>query len=41
MNGPDHFTATYTADLIDLVGKVTKKVVYGSSDRTRMQVELP
>lgn len=41
MDGPDHFTATYTADLIDLAGKVTKKVLYGPSDGTRMQVELP
>lgn len=41
MDGPDHFTATYTADLVDLTGKVTKKVVYGTSDSTRMKVEQP
>jgi len=41
MDGADHFTATYTADLIDLAGKVTKKVVYGASESTRLEVELP
>ncbi|MCE7986035.1 MAG: hypothetical protein DYG89_33070 [Caldilinea sp. CFX5] len=41
MDGPDHFTATYTADVIDLAGKVTKKVVYGTSESTRMEVVLP
>lgn len=41
MDGPDHFTATYTADLFDLAGEVTKKVVYGTSDSTRMKVERP
>jgi hypothetical protein len=41
MNDADQFTATYTADLIDLAGKVTKKVVYGASESTRMKVELP
>jgi hypothetical protein len=41
MDGPDHFTATYTADAIDQAGKVTKKVVYGTADSTRMEVELP
>ena len=41
MDGPDHFTATYTADLIDLAGKVTKKVAYGTSESTRLEVELP
>lgn len=41
MDGNDHFTATYTADVIDLAGKVTKKVVYGTSESTRMEVELP
>ncbi len=41
MDGPDHFTAAYTADLFDLAGKVTKKVVYGTSDSTRMKVEMP
>ena len=41
MDGPDHFTSTYTADVIDLAGKVTKNVVHGTSDSTRMEVELP
>jgi len=41
MDGPDHFTATHTTDLIDLAGKVTKKVLYGASDGTRMKVEMP
>jgi hypothetical protein len=41
MDSPDHFTATYTADAIDLTDKVTKKVVYGTSESTRMEVELP
>ena len=41
MDSPNHFTATYTADLIDLTGKVTKKVVHGSSDSTRLQAEQP
>jgi hypothetical protein len=41
MDGSDQFTATYTADAIDLEGKVTKKVVYGTSESTRMEVELP
>lgn len=41
MDGPDHFSAPYTADMIDLTGKVTKKVIYGPSDGTRMEVELP
>lgn len=41
MKDADHFTATYTADLIDLAGKVAKNVVYGASDSTRMKVEWP
>ena len=41
MDGPDHFTATSTTDLIDVAGKVTKKVIYGTSDSTRMKVEQP
>jgi hypothetical protein len=41
MNGSDHFTATYTADLIDLAGKVTKNVASGSSKSTRLEVEIP
>ncbi len=41
MDDADHFTATYTADAIDLAGKVTKKVVYGTSESTRLEVELP
>jgi len=41
MDGPDHFNATYTADAIDLDGKVAKKVVYGTAEGTRMEVELP
>ena len=41
MDGPDHFTATHTTDLFDLAGKVTKKVLYGTSDGTRMKVETP
>ncbi|MFN8464548.1 MAG: hypothetical protein U0X20_03320 [Caldilineaceae bacterium] len=41
MDGPDHFTATSTADAIDLQGKVTKNVINGTSESTRMEVELP
>ena len=41
MDSPNHFTGTYTADLIDLTGKVTKNVVYGSSDSTRLLAEQP
>jgi hypothetical protein len=41
MDGADHFTATYTADAIDLAGEVTKKVIYGTSESTRLEVELP
>jgi hypothetical protein len=41
MDSPDHYTSTYTADVIDLAGKVTKNVVHGTSESTRMEVELP
>ena len=41
MDGPDRWNATYTGDLIDLAGKVTKKIAYGTSNGTRMKVELP
>jgi hypothetical protein len=41
MDGADHFTATYTADIIERTGQVTKNVVYGASRSTRMKVELP
>ncbi|MFN8491767.1 MAG: hypothetical protein U0350_29475 [Caldilineaceae bacterium] len=41
MDSTDHFTGTYTLDLIDLAGKVTKKVAYGTLESTRMEVELP
>ncbi len=41
MDGAVHFTSTYTADAIDLAGNVTKKVVYGTGESTRMEVELP
>ncbi len=41
MNGPDRWNATYTGDLIDLAGKVTKKVAYGTAEGTRMKVEQP
>jgi hypothetical protein len=41
LDSSDHFTATYTADVIDLAGKVTKNVVHGTSDSTRMEVVLP
>lgn len=40
MDGPDHWNATYTGDVIDLSGKVTKKAFYGAADGTRMKVEL-
>jgi len=39
MAGANHFKATYTADLIDLAGNVTKKVLYGPAEGTRLQVE--
>jgi hypothetical protein len=41
MDNSDHFKCTYTADLIDLAGKVTKNVASGSSNSTRLEVELP
>lgn len=41
MEGVDHFSGQYTADIIDLAGKVTKKVIYGPFTGTRMEVELP
>jgi hypothetical protein len=41
MDGANHFNATYTADLIDLAGKVTKKVLYGPAEGTRLQLERP
>ncbi len=41
MDGPDHFTCTYTADLFDLAGKVTKNVASGTCESTRLEVELP
>jgi hypothetical protein len=41
MDDSDHFKCTYTADLIDLAGKVTKKAVYGICTGTRLEVELP
>ena len=39
MDGPDHWNTTYTGDLIDLTGKVTKKISYGTAEGTRMKVE--
>jgi hypothetical protein len=41
MDKPNHFTCTYTADLVDLTGKVTKKVASGTCESTRLEVELP
>jgi hypothetical protein len=41
MDGPDRWNATFTGDLIDLAGKVTKKIAYGTADGTRMKVERP
>ena len=41
MTDANHFTTTYTADAIDPAGKVTKKVVYGPAESTRLEVELP
>ncbi len=41
MDDANHFTATYTADAIDLEGQVTENVVFGLSEATRMEVELP
>lgn len=41
MDSPDHFNATYTADVIDLAGKVNKNVVHGTAESTRMEVVLP
>ena len=35
------YSATYTADAIDLAGKVTKNIVSGTSDGIRMEVALP
>jgi len=39
MDSADHFNAPYTADIIDLTGKVTKKVLYGPSEGTRLKAE--
>lgn len=41
MDGPDRWNATFSGDLIDLEGKVTKKIAYGTVDGTRMKVEMP
>lgn len=41
MDGYDHFNATYTADSFDLAGKVTKNVVNGTAEGTRLEVALP
>ena len=41
MDRPNHFTGTFTADFFDLAGKVTKNVASGSSESTRLEVELP
>ncbi len=41
MDGPDRFTSTYTGDLIDLAGKVTKKFAFGTTENTRMKLEQP
>jgi hypothetical protein len=41
MDGPDRWKATYTGDLIDLAGKVTKKIAYGTANGTRMKVGMP
>ena len=41
MDGPDRFTSTYTGDLIDLAGKVTKKFATGTTENTRMKLEKP
>ena len=41
MDSADRFSGQYTADTIDLTGKVTKKVIYGPFTGTRMEVELP
>jgi hypothetical protein len=39
MDGANHFNATYTADLIDLAGNVTKNVLYGPAEGTRLKLE--
>ena len=41
MDGPDRWNTTFSADVIDLAGKVTKKVAYGTAEGTRMKVEMP
>jgi len=41
MDGPDHYTGTGSADLVDLAGKVTKNAFSGSFEGTRMEVQLP
>lgn len=41
MDGPDHFTGSGSADLVDLAGKVTKNAFSANFEATRMEVQLP
>jgi hypothetical protein len=41
MDGPNRFTCTFTADAIDLTGKVTKKVASGTCESTRLEIGQP
>jgi hypothetical protein len=41
MAGSNRFTCTFTADAIDLTGKVTKKVASGTCQSTRLEVGQP
>jgi len=41
MDSADHINISYTADLIDPAGNVTKNVLYGPADGTRLKVERP
>ena len=41
MDGPDHYTGTASADVVDLAGKVTKNAFAAAFEATRMEVVLP
>src|SRR5215470_15497497 len=41
MDSADHINISYTADLIDPAGNVTKNVLYGPADGTRLKLEQP
>jgi len=39
MDSADHINSSYTADLIDPAGNVTKNVLYGPAEGTRLKLE--